>query len=401
LVEGIGTIPSFKRKESGTVKITDVKTYIVGNRWKNWVFTWVETDEGIHGIGEATLNGFAKTVEAAIHELKGFVVGKDPFDVENHTLRLFREVYSDGGQIQGAALAGIEYACWDIMGKAMGLPVYKLLGGRCHEKLRTYANGWYTTSRTPEAFYENAREVVNKGYTALKFDPFGSAWRVVDRNDFHLAIEIIAAVREAVGKNVDILVEGHNRFSVHTALQFSEAMAPYEPTWFEAPVPPQRISAMVEVAKHSKVPIACGEDYYCREQFAELLSFNAVQIIQLEPQYLGMTAAKQVCAMTHAFNGVTAPHSAQGPLCSIASAHLNTATPNFFIHEIFDDFNEDWTKQIITNPLKVVNGFVEVGDAPGWGTDLNLEMIKQHPYNPNHYLPLFREGWEKRESIRE
>jgi galactonate dehydratase len=401
LVEGIGTIPSFKRKESGTVKITDVKTYIVGNRWKNWVFTWVETDEGIHGIGEATLNGFAKTVEAAIHELKGFVVGKDPFDVENHTLRLFREVYSDGGQIQGAALAGIEYACWDIMGKAMGLPVYKLLGGRCHEKLRTYANGWYTTSRTPEAFYETAREVVNKGYTALKFDPFGSAWRVVDRNDFHLAIEIIAAVREAVGKNVDILVEGHNRFSVHTALQFSEAMAPYEPTWFEAPVPPQRISAMVEVAKHSKVPIACGEDYYCREQFAELLSFNAVQIIQLEPQYLGMTAAKQVCAMTHAFNGVTAPHSAQGPLCSIASAHLNTATPNFFIHEIFDDFNEDWTKQIITNPLKVVNGFVEVGDAPGWGTDLNLEMIKQHPYNPNHYLPLFREGWEKRESIRE
>jgi galactonate dehydratase len=383
------------------VKITDVQTYIVGNRWKNWVFTRVETDEGIHGIGEATLNGFAKTVDAAIHELKRFVIGKDPFDVENHTLSLFREVYSDGGQIQGAALAGIEYACWDIMGKAMGLPVYKLLGGKCHEKLRVYANGWYTTFRTPEAFYEKAREVVKKGYTALKFDPFGSAWRVVDREDFHLAVEIIAAVREAVGKNVDILVEGHNRFSVHTALQFSEAIASYQPTWFEAPVPPQRISAMVEVAKHSKVPIACGEDYYCKEQFAELLSFNAVHIIQLEPQYLGMTAAKQVCAMTHAYNGVTAPHSAQGPLCSIASAHLNAATPNFFIHEIFDDFNEDWTKQIVTNPLKVVNGNVEIGDSPGWGTDLNLEVIKQHPYNPNHYLPLFREGWEKRESISE
>jgi galactonate dehydratase len=308
-------------------------------------------------------------------------------------------VYSDGGQIQGAALAGIEYACWDIMGKATNQPVYKLIGGKCQEKLRVYANGWYRGERTPENFYEKAKLVKDKGYTALKFDPFGSAWRAVERKDFQLSLDIIAAVREAVGPDTDILIEGHNRFSVHTALQFADRMAEYQPTWFEAPVPPQNISSMVEVARRSPVPIACGEDYYCREQFAELLKHDVVHIIQLEPQYLGITTAKQVCSMVHAHNGVTAPHSAQGPLCSLICAHLNTATPNFFIHEIFDDFNNDWTRDILTNPVQVKDGYITLSDRPGWGTELKLDVIGQHPYNPNNYLPLFRDGWEKREAV--
>ncbi|MFN8569784.1 MAG: mandelate racemase/muconate lactonizing enzyme family protein [Kouleothrix sp.] len=382
------------------MRITEVTTYIVGNAWKNWLFTRVDTDAGLHGIGEATLNGFAKATEAAIHELKRFVIGQDPFDVENHSLRLFREVYSDGGQIQGAALAGIEFACWDIMDKATQQPVYKLLGGRCHERLRVYANGWYRGPREPQSFHDKATEVVARGYTALKFDPFGSAWRVVDRADFALAIEIIAAVRDAVGPHVDILIEGHNRFSVHTALQFAEAMAPYAPTWFEAPVPPQRISSMVEVARRSPVPIACGEDYYCIQQFSELLAHDAVQIIQLEPQYLGMTMAKQVCGMVNAFNGVTAPHSAQGPLCSLVCAHLNMATPNFLIHEIFDEFNDDWSARILTNPVQVRDGYIELGDdRAGWGSDLNYDEIAKHPYNPNNFLPLVRAGWERRTPV--
>lgn len=382
------------------MKITEVRTYIVGNAWKNWGFTRVDTDEGLHGIGECTLNGFAKTVEAAVHELKRFVIGQDPFNVEQHSLRLFRDVYSDGGQIQGAALAGIEFACWDIMGKATGLPVFKLLGGRCHQRLRVYANGWYRGPRTPQSFHEKAQAVVARGYTALKFDPFGAAWRVTDRADFALAIEIIAAVRAAVGPNVDILVEGHNRFSVHTALQFAEAMAPYQPTWFEAPVPPQRISQMVEVARRSPVPVACGEDYYSAQQFAELLAHDAVHIIQLEPQYLGLTVSKQVCGMVNASNGVTAPHSAQGPLCSLVCAHLNMATPNFFLHEIFDDFNEDWSRRILTSPVQVQDGAIELSDSlVGWGADLNYDELAEHPYNPDNFLPLFRDGWERRERV--
>ena len=379
------------------MKITGVETFIAGNPWKNWVFAKVTTDEGVYGIGEGTLNGFAKTVEAAIHELKHLVIGLDPFQVEVVALKLARDVYSDGGQIQGSALSAIEFACWDIMGKVTGQPLYNLLGGRCHDRLRAYANGWYRGPRTPEGFYEKAKKVVERGYTALKFDPFGAAWRIVDRADFDLAIDIIAAVRDAVGDGVDILIEGHNRFSVHQAIRFAEAMAPYRPAWFEAPVPHTRISAVVEVARHSPVPIACGEDYHTREQFAELLSYDAVHIIQLEPQFLGLSAAKQIAGMAHAHHAVTAPHSAQGPICSLVCAHLNAATPNFFIHEIFDDFNEPWEKEIITHPVEVKNGYIEIPDRPGIGADLVIEEIEKHPYQPGNWLPLFRQGWERRE----
>ncbi|MFD0682753.1 MULTISPECIES: mandelate racemase/muconate lactonizing enzyme family protein [unclassified Paenibacillus] len=379
------------------MKITDVETYIVGNPWKNWLFVKLHTEEGIYGIGEGTLNGFAKTVEACIHELKHLYIGMSAFDVEALTLKMIRDVYSDGGQIQGSALAAIETACWDIIGKATNQPLYKLLGGRCHEKLRCYANGWYRGPRTPENFYEKAKTVVEKGYTALKFDPFGSAWRTVERKDFDLALNIIAAVRDSVGPDVDILIEGHNRFSVHTALQFAEAMLPYNPAWFEAPVPPQHISSMVEVAKRSPVPIACGEDYYCREQFAELLKHDAVHIIQLEPQFLGISASKQICGMVHAHNGVIAPHSAQGPICSVVCSHLNMATPNFYMHEIFDEFNEPWEEEVLTPLFKIEQGYLQPPDRPGLGVDLNLELIAQHPYHTGNWIPLFKQGWEKRE----
>jgi len=379
------------------MKITNIESYIVGNPWKNWLFVKVETSEGIYGIGEGTLNGFAKAVEAAIHELKHLVIGMSPYDVETIGLRMTRDVFSDGGQIQGSALAAIETACWDIMGKAANLPLYKLLGGRCHDKLRCYANGWYRGPRSPENFYEKAKVVVEKGYTAMKFDPFGAAWRTVERDDFELALRNIAAVREAVGPSVDILIEGHNRFSVHTALQFAEAMMPYKPTWFEAPVPPHRVSSMVEVAKRSPVPVACGEDYYSREQFAELLQHDAVHIIQLEPQFLGISASKQISGMVHAFNGVTAPHSAQGPVCSVVCSHLNTATPNFYLHEIFDEFNEPWEENVLQPALKVENGYLQPPELPGLGVELNFEEIQKHPYHAGNWLPLFKQGWERRE----
>src|SRR5262245_38967893 len=260
------------------MQITRCNTYLVGNPWKNWLFTKLETDEGIYGIGEGTLNGFGKTVETAIHELRDFYIGMDPFQIEVITQRMWRDVYSDGGQIHGCAISAIELACWDIMGKSLNKPVYDLIGGRCHEKLRCYANGWYRGERTPEAFAKNAKRVVRKGYTALKFDPFGAAWRKMDNADEELSIDIVAAVREAVGPKVDVLVEGHNRFTVEQALRIARRLVPYNPTWFETPVAPQNISAMVEVAKHSPVPIACGEDYSSTQQFAEFLQHYACTV---------------------------------------------------------------------------------------------------------------------------
>jgi galactonate dehydratase len=380
------------------MRITSIDTYIAGNPWKNWLFAKVSTDEGIHGVGEGTLNYFGKTVEAAIHELTPLVLGMDPFQVEIILQRLIRDVYTEGAQIHMCAAAAIEIALWDIIGKATKQPIYNLWGGRCHEKLRAYANGWYRGPRTPESFAEKAKKVAARGYTALKFDPFGSAWRTLSRYDFDLSVDIIRAVRDAVGPSVDLLIEGHCRFNVATAIEFSEAIHQFRPAWFEEPVPHTSIPAMIEVARRSPVPIATGESLSSKQQFAELLKYEVVNILQPEPLNLGgLFTARIIAGMADAHFGVIAPHSAQGPICSAACVQLNASIPNFFIHEIFDEFNEPWEKEIVTNPVVVVNGYIDVSERPGLGTDLNIEEIKKHPYQQENYLPLFKPGWERRE----
>ncbi len=379
------------------MRITSVETFTAGNPWKNWLFTRVHTDEGLYGIGEGTLNYFAKTVEAAIHELSPLIIGLSPFQVEIVSQKLLRDPYSEGAQIHNSAVAAIEIALWDIIGKATGQPIYNLWGGRCHHKLRAYANGWYRGPRKPEFFAEKAKMVAARGYTALKFDPFGSAWRMVSRAEFDLALDIIAAVRDAVGPDVDLLIEGHSRFNVATASQFAEAIARFRPAWFEEPVNHLNIGAIVEVARRSPVPIATGESLSSKQQFAELLSHNVISIFQPEPLSLGgLFAARKVADMVDAHYGVIAPHSAQGPVCSAACAQLNASIPNFFIHEIFDEFNDAWEKEIVINGIEVVNGYIELSDRPGLGIDLNIEEIARHPYQPGNHLPLFQPGWEQR-----
>jgi galactonate dehydratase len=380
------------------MRITAIDTYIAGNPWKNWLFAKVSTDEGIHGVGEGTINYFARTVETAIHELAPFVIGMDPFQVETISQRLIRDVYGDGGQLHMCAVSAIELALWDIIGKACNQPVYNLWGGQCHPKLRAYANGWYRGPRTPESFAAKAKHVAGRGYTALKFDPFGSAWRILPRADFDLAVDIIRAVRDAVGPSVDLLIEGHCRFNVPTAIEFAEAIHEFRPMWFEEPVPHTNTNAMIEVARRSPVPIATGESLFNKQQFAELLKHDAVSILQPEPLNLGgLFATRKICDMIDAHFGMVAPHSAQGPVCSAACVQLNASLPNFLIHEIFDEFNEPWEEEIVTHPVKVVDGYIDVPDRPGLGIDLNIEEILRHPYKAENYLPLFKPGWEKRE----
>ncbi|MEO8660840.1 MAG: mandelate racemase/muconate lactonizing enzyme family protein [Bryobacteraceae bacterium] len=383
------------------MKITGVETYIAGNPWKNWLFARVLTDEGIHGVGEGTLNYFSRTVETAIHELKPLILGIDPFQVEVLSQKLIRDVYTDGAQIQMCAVAAIEMACWDIIGKVCGQPVYNLWGGRCHDKLRAYANGWYRGPRTPEDFAARATVVAARGYTALKFDPFGDNWRMLPRREFDLSIDIIRAVRDAVGAGVDLLIEGHCRFNVATAVELAEAMHEFRPAWFEEPVHHANIGAMVEVARRSPVPIATGESFSNKQQFADLLKHECVSILQPEPLNLGgLFATKKIADMVDAHYGMVAPHSAQGPVCSAACVQLNASLPNFFIHEIFDEFNEPWVKDIVTPAVEVVDGYIAIPDAPGLGIDLNLEEIARHPYQQEASLGIFRSGWEQRRTVK-
>lgn len=379
------------------MRITNVETFIAGNPWKNWLFVRVDTDEGISGVGEGTVNAFAKTVEAAIHELGPRYLGMDPFQIETIVQRMTRDVYSDGGQIHGAAVAAIETACWDIIGKATGQPIYNLLGGRCHERLRAYANGWYRGERTPEAVADAARAVVERGYTALKFDPFGVQYRVADRRDEDLSIAIVEAVRDAVGPDVDLMIEGHCRFSVATAIRIAERLAPYQPAWFEEPTHHLNIDAVVEVARHSPVPVATGESFHSIHQFAELLARGAVHILQPEPLYLGgIWNARKVCAMADAHYAVVAPHSAQGPVASALCIQIGASTPNLYVQELFDEFNVEWERNIVDPPIEVVDGYITIPERPGLGIELDFEEIKRHPYAVHNFLPLFAPGWERR-----
>jgi galactonate dehydratase len=384
------------------MRISKIESFIAGNPWKNWLFTRVWTDEGLYGIGEGTLNYFAKTVETAIHELSPLILGLDPFQIEIISQRLTRDVYSEGAQIHMCAVAAIEIACCDIIGKATNQPLYQLWGGRCHQKLRAYANGWYRGPRTPDSFAQKAKTVVRRGYTALKFDPFGSAWRTLSRQDFDLSLDIITAVREAVGDSVDLLIEAHSRFDVSTAVEMARKLESLRPAWFEEPVAHTNVAAMVEVARRSPVPIATGESFSSKQQFAELLKHEAVSILQPEPLNLGgLFATRKIADMVDAHYGVLAPHSAQGPVCSAACVQLNASIPNFFIHEIFDEFNEPWEKQIVIHPVEVVDGYIEIPDRPGLGIDLNVEEITKHPYQQENSLPLFKAGWERRRSATE
>ena len=383
----------------GTMRITDVRTWLVGNPWKNWLFVRVDTDEGIHGVGEGTLNALTRTVGTAIDELRDQYIGLDPTRIESLLQRMIRDPYSEGGQLHMTAAAAIEVACWDIVGKSVGLPVHALLGGRMRDRVRAYANGWYRVDRTPDAFAQAARDVMGRGYGALKFDPFGSAWRVQARYEEDLSVDIVAAVRDAVGPTTELMIEGHSRFSVATALRIADRLVPFRPPWFEEPVPHQHIGAVVEVARRSPVPIATGESFSSTHQFAELLAHDAVHILQPEPLSLGgIWRTRQVAAMADAHYAVVAPHNAQGPVCGAISTQLGACIPNFMVLETFEEFNEPWTRQLVDHPLEVIDGFVEVSDRPGLGIDLDWERLDAHPYEPQHWLPLFGEGWERREA---
>ena len=213
-----------------------------------------------------------------------------------------------------------------------------------------------------------------------------------------LSIDIIAAVRDAVGPQVDVLVEGHCRFSPAIAIKLAERMAPYRPTWFEEPVHHQHIAALVEVARRSPVPIATGEGLTSEHQFAELLQYNAVSILQPEMHHLGgILRTRKVCGMVDAFYGVVAPHNAQGPVSTAMCLQLAACTPNFFIQEIFDEYNVAWEQDLVDFSCEVVDGYIEIPERPGLGLTLNLEECARHPYEQAYFLPLFKPGWEKRE----
>jgi galactonate dehydratase len=381
------------------MRITGIETYTVGAGWKNWLFVRVLTDEGIHGIGEGTLNGFIRTTEAGVRELEHLVIGEDPRRVRALAKKMLDSVSLDGGHIHRTVIAAVEVACWDILGKSFGVPIHQLLGGRMRDSVMGYANGWYRTERTPEAFLDAARDVIAKGFHAFKLDPFGTAQGFISEKELKLAEEILWTLRRNLPEDTLILIDVHARFTEVEAIRTAERLAPIGLYWWEEPTTRDRQETVRPVGRRSPIPVATGEMYDTVGQFFTLAEGGGVNIFQPEPMSLGGIAnTLAVADLALAHGSYIAPHQSGGPVATAVCLQLAACVPNFLIQEHFDAFNEAWTRDLVTwHPaIDHQTGHLSLPDAPGLGIDLNVEVAKAHPYDPKAYLNIFNEGWEKR-----
>jgi galactonate dehydratase len=370
------------------MKIERLKVFTANASRTNFVFVKLYTDQGIDGLGEATLEWRTKTVIAALEELERFLVGKDPFATEHLIETMHRDSYWRTGAVFRSALGAVEAALLDIKGKALGVPVYELLGGKQRDRLRCYANHWFFGAQTPKDHAEKANRAVAMGYKALKWDPFGAAYLEMDRSQRRRTIEIVEAVRAAVGPDIDLMLDVHGRLNVPTAIAMARALAPFDLRWIEEPVPPESIDALADVRLHSPVPIAAGERYFEPERFAELIAKRAADILQPDVCHLGgMLETKKVAGMAHARFLPVAPHNPTGPVMNAMTLHLAAAIPNFSIFETVS-IDVPWRTELVRETLRFVDGDILVPDAPGLGVELNEEACAKYPYAP-YDVPLF------------
>jgi galactonate dehydratase len=367
------------------MKITAIKTFCIDSFRTNWVFVKVLTDEGISGLGEGTLEYKENALLGAIADLEHAIVGKDPFDTEWIWHENYRDAYWRGGAVLMSALSAIDMALWDIKGKALGLPVWKLLGGKCRPGVPCYANCWFSGAREPADFAEKAAAAVEKGFKGLKWDPFGKTYRQLPPEDFRKAMRCIEAVKAAVDGKAEILIECHGRFDLPTALRLCEALEPYSPYWVEEPIIPDTMRALAELRSRVRVPIACGERLYTVQQIEDAIALGAADYLQPDSSHAGgLTGMKKIAALCEAHQIPFCAHNPSGPVANAATLALGVSTPGYGMHEtLFDDV--PWRHDVIDEDVPFSNGFMYPSDRPGFGTELNEEAAAAHP-KADHWL---------------
>ncbi|MFC1948135.1 mandelate racemase/muconate lactonizing enzyme family protein [Chloroflexota bacterium] len=381
------------------MKIQDMKTYVVdphGPGGRNWVFVKLITDNGIEGIGEAYDAPFNPQIVAKLIESVAdrFVIDTDPFQIET----MWRSIYASGydqhpDTTKMAIISGLEIACWDIIGKALDQPVYNLLGGKYHEKLRSYTYLMPDPDAPPErksaqtiadVAAERAAHYVKMGFTALKFDPVEP---VTVQAPYQLSLKrlenaekVASAVREAVGDKCDLLIGTHGEMTTSSAIRLAKRLEKYDPLWFEEPVPPENRDEMARVARHTSIPIATGERLSTKYEFRELLEKQAAQILQFPLGRVGgILEAKKIAGMAEAYYAQIAPHLYAGPIEAIANIQIDTCSPNFLIQESIETWGGFYT-EILKEPIKWEEGYIIPPTGPGLGVELNMEAVEKYIY---------------------
>jgi galactonate dehydratase len=376
--------------ESGdSLRIVQVEPHLLtGVRgYGPWLFVRVETAEGLEGWGEGTNFPGVQPIAAAVRNLSDVVVGASAWDIEQLWNRMYRSLYYNGmGGVVMAAISAIDTALYDIVGQKLGVPVYKLLGGKVRESLTIYANGWtegIAPTLTPEALARRTKELVAKGYTGCKFDPFRTTPfnREVAPQELRGAVAMVEAVRAAGGPDFEIAIDVHGRWNTNSALKIIRALEPYRLFFVEESVPPENVAAMAEVQRSVGVPLATGERIFGRHGFRELLERQAVRIIQPDiARTGGITEFKKIASMADTYYVSVAPHNPNGPICTVASIHACLSIPNFLVLEFFEP-DEPVFREIIDGGLRRDKAVVYPPTSPGLGVRISDEFLKNHRFD--------------------
>ena len=370
------------------MKIVEVRAFpvTIPDSWTHYVFVRVSTDEGIDGWGECTTG--LVSIKALVEELGEFLKGKDPFRIEEHWQYLYHLEHNiRGGIMQLSAISAIEMALWDIKGKALGVPVYELLGGRMRDRIWTYGR---FDGVTPELAVERALSQTEEGFTALKGDPFSHEGIYTTPASERDAVAKVKAVREAVGDDVELMVEVHGRLTPSEAIRVGQFLEEYRPFFYEEPVPPQNVDAMVKVASALNIPLATGERLYSKWGFRELLEKDVVAVIQPDVGHAGgILELKKIAAMAEVYYVGFAPHNPYGPLNSIAAIQVDVCTPNFLIQE---GGYKPWFDELLKEayPCRQTDGYCPIPEKPGLGIELDVKALKKFPYRSDLKLMSYK-----------
>lgn len=368
------------------MKITGIDTLLAYGGRQTWVFVRVQTDAGITGVGEASVEGKEMAVCAAVDELARQIIGRDATRIEQNWQIMYRHGFWRGGIVLLSALSGIEQALWDIAGKELGVPVYRLLGGACRDRVQLYP---HCGGATAEALAANGAALVARGWRALKIGSLGYEDYATEARCIEAVVARVAALREAVGPDVLIGMDCHGRHTPVQAIQLMRALVPYDLAFVEEPVPPDNVQAMQRVARaETGVPLATGERLFTKWGYRELLEAQYADIIQPDVCHCGgLLESRKIAAMAETYYVQVAPHNPNGPVATAASLHLSACLPNFRILEYAE--SQPWRDQVLMEPLEIVDGWVALPTKPGLGVELNEEAIAAMPYRPRDYSGAF------------
>src|SRR5919202_4124938 len=363
--------------------VTAVTPFLVDpGTGKNWLFVKVDTSEGISGWGECyTQADRDQSIVAHVRQLGRYLVERSPLHIKHFTHTAYNDFAGKRGSMElYSAVSGIEQALWDIAGKRFGEPVYNLLGGPCRDKIRVYANGWYHGAKTPEAYAAKAQQVVARGFTALKFDPFPGPWRThIARQAEDHAVETVRAVREAVGPDIDLLIEAHRRLAPMHAIRIAHRLEPLQPFWYEEPVSARNLEALAECRREIHLPIVTGEELYTKAEFRSVFEQHAADIINPDVCNCGgILELREIAAMAEPYGVAVSPHNYNSTTVGLAATiQASAGMPNFLITEFFVNL-EPLGQQLAEQPFAVRGGYIKLPTAPGLGVELKEDALLAH-----------------------